>query len=124
MTAARNGARSSARRTTTTDKPKITGLNLDTLQRDDAPEEPYRTVLNGRPYVFRDPLEEDWQDSMKIDANNVVSILKSLLSDDDWDEFAKVRMENWKLIALARDITAYYKADLQSEGNDNASPTS
>lgn len=114
--------RNNARRTT--DKPKITGLNLDTLTRDDAPEEPYRTVLNGRPYVFRDPLEEDWQDSMEIDANNVVAILKSLLSEDDWAEFSKVKLKIWKLILLARDITAYYKTDPESQGNGNASPSS
>jgi len=104
------------------DKPKITGLNLDKLTREGAPEEPYVAVLDGRPYTFKDPMEDPWQSQVRIDPNNAVQVLKSLLSDDDWESFKKVRLETWKLVALARDIHAYYGLDPEAEGNGAASP--
>lgn len=109
----------------TPDKPRITGLNMDTLTREDgAPDEPYTTVLNGKIFTFNDPLEDDWQDQVKVDANNAVAMLKSLLADDQWDEFSAIRMKSWKLIALVRDIQRYYGIDPESQGNGGASPTS
>ena len=106
-----------------TDKPTVTGLNLDTLKREGAPEEPYRTVLDGRLWTFNDPMEDDWQDQVKVDTNNAVAILKSLMDSDEWNEFRKIRMKSWKLVALVKDIRRYYAADEEAEGNGAASPT-
>lgn len=119
MATARNTRPTQARKVQ--DKPRITGLNLDKLEREGGPKEPYRTVLNGQIFTFKDPAEEDWQDQVKIDETNVVAMLKALLSEDDWQDFKAIRMKAWKLLALGRDIQRYYQVDAESEGNGAAS---
>lgn len=104
------------------DKPKITGLNLDKLEREGAPAEPYRTVLQGHIFTFKDPQEEDWQDQVKVDLNNAVAILRSLMDADEWSEFRQIRMQAWKMVQLVKDIRRYYGVDEEAEGNGGASP--
>lgn len=121
MATARNNNRSRPARVS--DKPKITGLNLDTLKREGAPAEPYRTVLSGKVFTFNDPGDQDWQDQVKVDERNAVAILKSLMDPDDWAEFREIRLESWKLVALVKHIRDYYQLDEETEGNGSASPT-
>jgi len=104
------------------DKPRITGLNLDKLAREGAPAEPYRTVLNGQVFTFSDPFEQPWQDQVRLDTNNAVEMLRSMLDDDQWQQFRSIPLEAWKLVALVRDIQRYYAVDAEAEGNGAASP--
>lgn len=107
-----------------TDKPRITGLDIEKIQREGAPDEPYRAPLRGRIITFNDPLELDWQDSVQINPNNAVAVLRSLLSEEDWDHFKNVRMPGWRLVELFKDIQRYYGAAPEDEGNELGSPTS
>lgn len=106
----------------TSDKPRITGLNMDKLVREDAPTEPYTIALAGRVYTFKDPMEKTWQEQVKIDTNNVVAILRGLMDAEDWKHFREVPLEAWKLVRLAHDVHAYYRATPEDLGNGSASP--
>lgn len=114
--------RSSQRRTS--DKRKITGLNLDTLKREGGPAEPYVTVLGGRPLTINDPLQVEWQEMTGIDPRNAIASLRVLMSDEDFEHFKSTPMPGWMLVALLRDVEAYYGVTPQDQGNGPASPTS
>lgn len=105
------------------DKPRITGLNMDKLVREGANDEPYTMTLGGRIYTFNDPMEDSWQEQLKVDVNNVVSVLRALMSPEDWESFRKVPLEAWKLVRLANDVRTYYGIDSDDPGNGSASPT-
>ncbi|MFC6885287.1 MULTISPECIES: hypothetical protein [Actinomadura] len=106
------------------DKPRITGMDILALTReDDAPEEPYTFPFKGRVLTIQDPMTKEWQKSVRIDPSNVVAQLRSLMSSDDWAHFKSVPMEGWRLVALMRHVQEYYRVTEQDEGNGGASPT-
>jgi hypothetical protein len=103
----------------TTTKPKVS-LDLDTLEREGQPEEPFVTRLGGKEFTFSDPMETEWQDLVVISPQDTVAFLRALLGDQ-YADFAKHRMPFWKLAHLTRSVQEYYGM-LNPEGI--ASPTS
>lgn len=106
------------------DKPKITGLDIMSITREEAPEDPYTFPFNGRVLTINDPMEDSWQNALKIDPNNAVAVLRSLMSAEDWKHFYSVRMEGWRLVALLKHVYEYYRISPEDLGNAPASPTS
>jgi hypothetical protein len=99
-------------------RPKV-DLDLDRLEREDAPDEPFTSRAGGKEYTFADPMETEWQDLVIINPQDTIAFLKALLGDQ-YDDFRKHRMPFWKLGRLVRAVQEYY--GMIPEGN--ASPTS
>jgi hypothetical protein len=99
-------------------RPKV-NLDLDKLEREDAPDELFTTRVGGTEYVFADPMETEWQDLVIINPQDTIPFLRALLGDQ-YPSFAKHRMPFWKLGRLVRAVQEYY--GMIPEGA--ASPTS
>jgi len=97
---------------------KVT-MDLDTLEREGTPEEPFTARIGGDTFTFADPMETEWQDLVVISPQDTVLFLQALLGDQ-YADFAKHRMPFWKLGQLVRGVQAYYGMTPE----ELASPTS
>jgi hypothetical protein len=116
-----SNTRTSRPRPTTAKKDSLkpNGLNLDTLQREGEPPEPYICILKGRLYTFTDPADMEWQDAARMGADDILAFIRGLLQEKDWDEFKEVRLELWKVSELAKDIQKHYGITAENEGKDS-----
>lgn len=87
------------------DKPNV-DLNLDTLEREGAPE-PFAFVLGGDRFVCEDPQELDYRDFSQIDESDLEGQFKMLLPKDH-AKFFKHKLQLWKQMRLMRDIVNHY----------------
>lgn len=109
-------ATNSRTRNTNSDKPTV-NLNLDAVERDNAPE-PYKFTLGGKVWIAVDPLDIDWRDLADLNVNDLRQVMKTMLPDR-FDEFNKIKLPAWKVNRLAQDIIDHY--GLMNLGEDNAS---
>lgn len=109
-------------RTTTRPKPLVKRskvFDVDALERE-VVHEPFVAKVGGREYVFPDPTDMDWQDAVSLDPNDIIESFRQWLGDD-YDEFAKHRMQLWKLVELAKAIQEHYGITPETEGKDSES---
>ncbi|HLR96672.1 MAG TPA: hypothetical protein VK053_19260 [Jiangellaceae bacterium] len=109
---------------TSGDKPAAPDLNLDSLERE-GEFRPFTFILDGRRYQTVDLEGKDWQELMDLDdaANrgDARTMMKTMLSEDDWDAFSKVHLPMWKFTKLAQEVYEYVSAQTGDKGEDNAS---
>lgn len=75
-------------------------MNLDELEREEAPEE-FSFIHNGRRFVLADPEEMDWRDI--VDAlGHPELFFRAALAEGDREDFFAKKMEAWKLAALVK----------------------
>ena len=89
------------------DKPTI-HLNLDKLERGDAPE-PLGVAYKGTYFVFVDPQELDYRAFDNLAAGDLVGQFRVLLSDDEqFEKFKAMKMELWRMRKLSEAIMEHY----------------
>lgn len=101
--------------TVSSDKPAKVAFNLDTFERENAPE-PFVIVLGGRRIEFADPQDLDWQDLMEIDDPD--ELTEKCLSAEDKVYFYSQKIEAFKLRELLERFRDHY--GLGSPGNAGA----
>lgn len=97
-----------------------TKLNLDTLEREGGPKEPFEFTFVGRDYVLLDPEDVDWQDLMLAMASAQTFFQFVLPTAEDRAEFFKHKMPVWKMNVLMRRYQEHY--GLPSAGEAAGSP--
>ncbi len=106
MTAPTNRAGRRATAKTAPKKAPDATINLDEIDREDAPSE-FSFVHNGRRFVLADPQEMDWRDI--VDAlGHPELFFRAALADDDRKEFFADKMPAWKLGALVKRYREHY----------------
>lgn len=85
---------------------KTPTLDLDALERDDAPE-PFRAVIGGEEFVFGDVDDLDWKDATALHPEDAEPLLRALLGDD-FDRFNSKPLPLWKLQALSNALDEHY----------------
>ena len=85
------------------DTPSKVNLNLDTLEREAAPE-PFFVVVGGKRYTFQDPEECDYRDLLESQeeyANgNPRRAIELAIREEDREAFFANRLPGWKLRTL------------------------
>lgn len=91
------------------DKPPNVALNLDTLEREGVPREPFCTVAGGKPYVLADPSELKWDVLIAV-ASNPASFVRAAVPEDKAEAFAAAIgvMPAWKVNRLAAAYREHY----------------
>jgi hypothetical protein len=104
--AGRRSAAKTARGGTAKSKVADATLDLDALEREQAPD-PFSFVHEGRTFVLADPQEMDWRDI--VDAlGHPELFFRSALSDEDRKVFLSQKMPAWKLGALVKRYREHY----------------
>lgn len=86
-------------------KPPV--LDLDTLDREDAPA-PYDFVHKGVRYLLTDPSEVDWQDLISA-LRSPQMFFKLVLTDDDGRrQFFSAPMPSWKMRRLMESYSEHF----------------
>lgn len=105
------------------DKPKI-HLNLDTLERENAPE-PFAVVLGGKRYVLDDAQQVDSRELLAAQLaymnGDPTKSLQVVVPEADREKFFGNRLPNYKLTALFKAYNEHYGID---PGEASASPNS
>lgn len=105
----RAGRRATAKsngRATAKSKVADATLDLDAMEREQAPA-PFSFIHLGRTFVLADPQEMDWRDI--VDAlGHPELFFRSALSDEDRAEFLRQKMPAWKLGALVKRYREHY----------------
>lgn len=118
-----NGAtRARAAKARKPDTPSGVTMNLDTLQRE-GEVDPFTVVIAGKPRVFLDPAEMDWQE-LATAAQDPRMVFQLALSPGDYIEVMEERIPVWKVNTLAETYLRYYGIDFEALGNRGASPIS
>ncbi len=73
-------------------------LNLDTLEREGAPE-PFDFIHEDKRYMMADPKDIDWQDLISA-MSNPHMFFRLVLPAEDQKEFFDARMPAWKMNIL------------------------
>ncbi len=94
-------------------------LDLDKLEREGAPEQPFDFVHLGKRYILADPQEVDWQDLLAV-STNAYLFFKKTLPAEDHREFFDAAMPGWKMKALMRHYQDFY--GLPDAGNAGGLP--
>jgi hypothetical protein len=90
------------------DQPRTrTKLNLDTIEREGGPTEPFEFTLGGRDYTLSDPQDVDWQELL-VAMNHPVSFFRYVLPKADQPEFFDQKMPSWKMNVLMRKYQQHY----------------
>jgi hypothetical protein len=103
--------------------PKRMVFDLDTLERENAPE-PFVVRVAGEEFVFADPMTIDWQHANGIDISDIGSSTAALLGDEQYARFCKLSLPLWKIVAMSKQIEAHYAGWLGEPGEEPASSTS
>ena len=99
------------------DSPSI-HLNLDTLERGDAPD-PFGFVLGGDRLVCADPQDLDYRAFDEIPAGDLLAQFRVLLADDEqFEKFKAQKLPLWKMRKLSSAIMEHYG---MGEGSASAS---
>lgn len=100
--------------------PERVSINLDSLEREDRPEE-FSAVVGGKRLVFADPKEVDYRLLMEFEANPNLFFSEALSEEDKehWD--SQERIPAWKLEALVAAYRDHF--GLGAPGNDAGSGT-
>jgi len=88
------------------DSPTVS-LNLDTLQREGEPREPFSLVLGGKRYVFGDVQDVDWQQVIAA-LRNPYLFFRGIITEKDQDEFFAQKMPTWKMNKLMESYLEHY----------------
>jgi hypothetical protein len=94
-------------------------MNLDELEREGGPTQPFDFVLEGKRYLLADPQDLDWQDIISA-MSNPVMFFRLVLPPEDHATFFKARIAGWKMNALMRGYQDHY--GLPSQGEAGALP--
>jgi hypothetical protein len=89
------------------DKPPKVSLNVDTLEREGASEEPFVAAIDGRPVTFNDPLELDWQELL-ASYGNPRAFLRLVLSKEDATRVLGMKIPTWKIRRIMSAFNAHY----------------
>jgi hypothetical protein len=101
------------------DKPAGVSLNLDTLEREGGPQDPFVLVLGGERILLSDAAEMDWQ-KLLASLNDPRVFFRLVIPPDDHKTFFGTDMSAWKMNKLMESYMAHY--GLPSPGEANASP--
>jgi hypothetical protein len=101
------------------DKPAPVGLNLDTLEREGAPE-PFAVVLGGQRMLMSDAQDVEWQ-TLMLAMQDPHAFFRLVVPRDAQQEFFAARLPAWKMRALMDAYTKHY--GLTDPGNPAASRT-
>jgi hypothetical protein len=101
------------------DKPAPVALNLDTLEREGGPTDPFVFVHGGERILLSDPAEMDWQKLLNAMRDPVV-FFQLVIPPDCRDAFFNAPMAGWKMNKLMQSYMAHY--GMSSPGEANASP--
>lgn len=94
-------------------------MNLDALEREGGPRQPFDFVLDGKRYLLADPQELDWQDVISA-MSNPVMFFRLVLPPEDHVEFFHSKIPGWKMNALMGAYQNHY--GLPSQGEAGALP--
>lgn len=101
----------------TGDSPPPVSVNLDTLEREDAPARPFAPVVGGRQYVLNDIQEVPW-DALVAAESNALEFLRMVVPKPDHDAFfaALGQLPAWKVRQLVTLYMANYGQPAPGEG--------
>lgn len=94
-------------------------MNLDELEREGGPRQPFDFVLDGKRYLLSDPQELDWQDVISA-MSNPVMFFRLVLPAEDHVAFFRTKIPGWKMNALMEGYQTHY--GLPSPGEAGALP--
>jgi hypothetical protein len=94
-------------------------MNLDELEREGGPRQPFDFVLDGKRYLLADPQELDWQDVISA-MSNPVMFFRLVLPPEDHVTFFRAKIAGWKMNALMGSYQTHY--GLPSQGEAGALP--
>lgn len=107
------------------DTPSKVTLNLDTLEREGAPE-PFAIAHGGRRYELQDPHDVDYRELLESQqlaaAGNPARAIELVVREEDREAFFANPMPSWKLEKLFRAYNEHF--GLPSPGEALASPRS
>lgn len=95
------------------DKPPRVSVNLDTLEREGAPD-PFCFVHGGHPYVTIDAMEIDWQE-LAAGLENAYTLLKVILTPEESRRLLASKMPTWKIRRLTEEYRQHYGLVLPGE---------
>ena len=101
------------------DKPTPVSLNLDTLEREGAPDQ-FSVVLSGRRVVFIDAQEIDYRELISL-MTDPMRFFDVALQGEDRDHFAQTPIPAWKMTKLVNAYLTHFGID---PGNPGASSPS
>jgi hypothetical protein len=101
----------------------ITGLDLDALEREGAPDVlPYTFNHGGKTFSLGDPAEMDVNRIIEVVSNPManVSMLYEMLGEGEYEEFREAGpLPQWKIPYLIDDWNAHYGVDVEELGKDS-----